>query len=121
MRVTIHGYQERRGFRQFPTFMPITVHINIPLRSINTLRASRPYTSRAPGSASRMTPRTSRAFSCISPSVSASRFSRTTGSVWEERMLNHHAGYPTVSPSRWSRSDAFTSGTLRLATGQPDR
>lgn len=63
--------------------------------TINTLcgadqRPPVPGTNASP--ASRMRPRTSCRFSFIRLSVSASRFNRTTGSVWERRMLNHHTG-----------------------------
>jgi len=56
------------------------------------------YTTFAPGSASRMTPSTSCRFSSTRLAVSASRFNRTTGSVWERRMLNHHAGIAHRQP-----------------------
>ena len=65
------------------------------LFTINTLCGADqrpPPAGTTTSSASRMTPRTSCRFSSIRLSVSASRFSRTTGSVWERRMLNHHAG-----------------------------
>lgn len=43
-------------------------------------------------SASRMAASTSFSFSSRRLLVSASMFSRTTGSVWEGRMLNHQSG-----------------------------
>lgn len=43
-------------------------------------------------SASRMAESTSSLLLSRSSAVSASMFSRTTGSVWERRMLNHQSG-----------------------------
>jgi len=51
-----------------------------------------PYASCTPGSALLMAESTSCFFSSRRLPVSASRFSRTTGSVWDRRMLNHHSG-----------------------------